>query len=123
MNRNPWIVLGLALTMAGGADATARSVAAPRAISYDIVAQTVIPANETCGHYATYNGSGVTGLDWAVNGSVVAYDADGINYTNDGSAYTVAVGEVNGGYFTEYYSEIFYPVTPGRPGGMACLQI
>jgi hypothetical protein len=121
MKRSPWIALGVALVVAAGAQATARSVDAPRAVSYDIVAQFVIPANETCGHYATYGGSSVSGLDWAVNGSVVAEDADGINYANDGSAYTVSIGEVSGGSFYAYYSETFYPQYFER--SFACLQV
>lgn len=124
MKRSHWTLLGAALVIAAGADATIRSVATPAREYYDIVAQNTIPANETCGHYATYYGSPLSGLDWAVNSSVVAEDADGINYTNDGSPYTVSIGSVSGGSFTEYYSETFYPQahTGGGPPP-ACLQI
>lgn len=87
--------------------------AVPRAVEgagWDIVTQSFIPDNETCGHYATYDGDFMSGYDWAVNGTVVAQDVDGINYTNNGSAYTVSVGEVDGGVFYPFYSETFYPV-------------
>jgi hypothetical protein len=126
MKRNHWIAVGLALTVAAGAQAAARSsVDAPRTLSYDIITQNYIPANETCGHYATNNGNFAWGLDWAVNGSVVAEDADsGINYTNDGSPYTVSIGEVSGGSFTAYYSETFYPQAyTGSGPSPQCLQI
>jgi hypothetical protein len=118
--------LGIGLAMAAAADATVRSAAdTPAALNYDIVTQNGIPAGETCGHYATYYGSGVSGLDWAVDGVVVAEDADsGINYTNDGSPYTVSIGYVSGSSFTAYYSETFYPQahTGGGPPP-ACLQV
>jgi hypothetical protein len=124
MKKSHWTALGLALAVAAGAEAAARPVDAPRALGYDIVTQVTIPANETCGHYATSNGTPVGGLDWAVNGGVVAEDADGINYQNDGSPYTVSIGEVNGSSFTTYYSETFYPYTYGGGGpSPACLQI
>ena len=126
MKRSHWMFLGIGLAVAAAADATVRSAAdTPAALNYDIVAQNGIPAGETCGHYATYYGSGVSGLDWAVDGVVVAEDADsGINYTNDGSPYTVSIGYVSGSSFTAYYSETFYPQTYGGGGpSPACLQI
>lgn len=124
MKRSHWIAIGTALALAGGAQAAPRSVDGPRPFSYDIVAQNSIPANETCGHYGTNGGYPVSGVDWAVNGVVVAYAADGINYANDGSPYVVAFGQESGGVFTEWYSEWFYP-QPHTGGGPppACLQI
>lgn len=118
MKRSHWMIVAAALTLAAGADATARPVDAPRAASYDIAAQVYIPDGETCGHYATYGGSVAYGLDWAVNGTVVAQDADGLNWTNDGSPYTIAIGQVSGGSFTSYYSETFYPIE----SDLACLS-
>ncbi len=123
MKRTPWIAVPLALTLAvvahaaGGAHA-AEAVAMPRAAGYDIHSST-IPAYETCGHWATNNGVGVWTLDWAVNGTVVAEDAEAINYTNNGSPYTVSIGQVSGGVFSAYYSETFYPVHSGNT--RACL--
>lgn len=121
-----WLMIPLLAASTACADATAPAERAPeRAVpratlgsGWDIVTQTWIPANATCGHYATYDGSAVVGLDWRVNGSVVALDAEGIDYTNNGSAYTVSVGEWDGSSFTSYYSETFYP-----QGSGACLQL
>ena len=127
MKRRFWLLIPLALTVAACADATAPATRAPEHASpradessgYDIVAQSFIPDNETCGHYATYDGSSVYGLDWAVNGSLVAEDADGIDYANNGSPYTVSIGDWDGSSFTSYYSETFYPVQSNA----ACLQL
>ncbi|HEX6037542.1 hypothetical protein [Longimicrobium sp.] len=115
-------ILAAALLLAGTASAGAGSTGPARA--YDIVTQVSIPAGASCGHYATSNGNGIWGLDWAVNGVVVAEDADsGINYQNDGSPYTVAFGEVVGGVFQEWYSEVFYPEPNDGPFSMACLEV
>lgn len=114
MKRSHWMVLGATLALAASAHATARSLDAARAMGYDIVTQNGIPANATCGHAVLYDGDAVL-VDWAVNGVVVAQDVEGVNYTNDGAPYTVAVGQVSGGLFTEYYSEIFYPGSSSLP--------
>lgn len=118
MKRNHWMILGATLALAASADAAARPVDAPRAMSYDIRAQIYIPDGEMCGHYGTYDGSMVFGLDWAVNGTVVAQDVNGLDWTNDGSPYTIAIGQVSGGSFTAYYSETFYPIE----SDLACLN-
>jgi hypothetical protein len=125
MKRAYWMALGLVITVAAGAQATARPAKTPPARAYDIVTQDSIPANTSCGHYAWDNGNGIWGLDWAVNGVVVEENAQsGINYLNDGSPYTVAFGEVSGGVFTEWYSEMFYPQAnnPNAPPP-ACLEL
>ncbi|HSU16683.1 hypothetical protein [Longimicrobium sp.] len=123
-----WILIPLAAVATACADATAPAArmpehAVPRATlgaGYDIVAQSIIPAGATCGHYATYDGMPVYGLDWEVDGVLVAQDVDGINYTNSGSAYTVSIGDWDGSAFTTYYSETFYPQ---QRNNMACLQL
>jgi hypothetical protein len=121
MRRYTWMLAGLLL--AGSASASAPSVPGPRAQGYDIVTQVTIPAGASCGHYASNNGNGMWGLDWAVNGVVVAEDAQsGINYQNDGWPYAVAFGEVVNGVFQEWYSEVFYPEDTGNPP-MACLEL
>lgn len=109
MKRSHWIVLAAALI--GGSQAAIASTAgdgtAP-VLGYDISNPAMLPANETCGHSARYNYSSVQ-VDWAVNGVVVAYDQYGINHTNDGSPYTLSIGQVSGGTFNAYHSETFYP--------------
>lgn len=127
MTRRSWIFIPLVLAAAACGDVTAPDArtpesAVPRATAsygWDIVAQSTIPAYETCGHYATYNGSGVGSVDWAVNGGVVELGASGINVTNNGWPYTVSVGVYSGGFFYEYYGETFYP----QGTGYACLQV
>ena len=110
MKRQTCIALGLVLAAAGGTRAAAATAPnAPSAFSYDIRADFIVTAGETCGHWATYNGGSAGLLDWAINGVVVAQDQESVNYTNDGSPYTVSIGEVSGSTFTEWYSEIFYP--------------
>lgn len=127
MKRLSWLLVPLIAVAAACADATAPSARAPEhavpratlGAGWDIVTQNFIPDNETCGHYATYDGAFMSGYDWAVNGTVVAENVDGINYTNDGSPYTVSVGEVDGGVFYPFYSETKYPVQSNA----ACLQL
>ncbi|HST58351.1 MAG TPA: hypothetical protein VLK84_06685 [Longimicrobium sp.] len=122
MTHASWM-LPLAL-VAGTAAASAPDAKAP-AFGYDIVTQVSIPAGVSCGHYPWDNGNGVGAVDWAVDGVVVAENvSSGINYQNNGVPYTVAFGEVNGGVFTEWYSETFYPVadTSGGPPP-ACLEV
>lgn len=119
MTRSFWIAAGLLLA----GTARASTPAAGAAQTYDIVTQASIPAGASCGHYATSGGNGMWGLDWAVNGVVVQENADsGINWQNDGSAYTVSFGEVVGGVFNAWYSETFYPEPSGDPP-MACLEV
>jgi hypothetical protein len=123
-----WIQIPLAAAATACADATAPAArtpehAVPRATlgsGWDIVGQNIIPAYATCGHYATYDGLPVSALDWEVDGTLVAQNADGINYTNSGSAYTVSAGDWDGSAFTAYYSETFYPQ---QRNGMECLQL
>lgn len=110
MKRHHWITSALALALAGGAAATATPPAARAAgtLVYDISNPAFIPAYETCGHIARYGYSSVS-VDWAVNGVVVAQDEIAINHTNDGSPYTLSIGQVSGGTFSAYHSETFYP--------------
>jgi len=129
MSPRRWYLTPMIIALAACADATvpdarAPESAVPRASSssgYDIVAQSTIPANTTCGHYATYDGNTVSG-DWDVDGVLVAHGVTGINYTNSGSPYTVSFGSYSGGVFTAYYSETFYPAPQGtRP--IHCLTL
>ena len=111
--------------LAGTTGAPAPDVGAPEAFAYDIVTQVSIPAGASCGHYPSNGGGTVGAVDWTVDGVVVAEnESSGINYQNSGVPYTVAFGEVNGGVFTEWYSETFYPVanTSGGPP-VACLEV
>ena len=110
MKRWTWMALGVVLAAAAAIRAAADDAPkAPRAFGYDIHADFIVTAGATCGHWATYDGGPAGLLDWTVNGVLVAQDAASVNYTNDGSPYTVAVGEVGGGGFTEYHAETFYP--------------
>lgn len=110
MKRSYWIALAAALLGLGSqaAIASAGTDGPAPALGYDISNPPMLPANATCGHTARYNYSSVQ-VDWAVNGVVVAYDTYGINHTNDGSPYTLSIGQVSGGTLNVYHSETFYP--------------
>jgi hypothetical protein len=110
MKRSHWILLAAALVGAGSQTAIASAAAggAGDALGYDISKPAMLPANETCGHIGWHDYGSIE-ADWAVNGVVVAYDEYGINHTNDGTPYTLSIGQVSGGTFTSYYSETFYP--------------
>lgn len=121
MKRIHWMAAGgaLALAMAAGADTGAASTPSLPA-GWDISNPVGgLPAYATCGHTARYNYSSIA-VDWAVNGVVVAYDVIGINHTNDGSPYTLSVGQVSGGTFSASYSETFYPGEPEEDLGPTC---
>lgn len=120
MKRSHWIPAALAL--AAGVEATSASppaAGAARTAGYDISNPAFIPAYDTCGHIARYNYSSVS-VDWAVDGVVVAEDEVAINHTNDGSPYTVSIGQVSGATFSAYHSETFYPQPPEDEPGPAC---
>lgn len=103
------VAVALALPVAASAHAAATGAPnAPRQSGYDIQTTFTITANASCGHWATYGGSSAI-VDWAVNGVVVAHDASGVNFTNDGSPYTVSIGEASGSTFSEYHAEVFNP--------------
>lgn len=110
MKRIHGIVLAAALLGAGSQTAIASAAAdgAGAPLGYDISNPAMLPANETCGHIAWHDYGSIP-ADWAVNGVVVAYDEYAINHTNDGSPYTLSIGQVSGGTFTSYHSETFYP--------------
>jgi hypothetical protein len=111
MKRGHWMVLAAALVALAGSQAavaSTRADGAAAAVTYDISNPAMLPAYETCGHIA-WRDYGSFEADWAVDGVVVAYDEYAINHTNDGSPYTVSIGQVSGGTFTAYYSETFYP--------------
>ncbi len=113
-----YLALGVALAVAAGAETgTASTASLP--LGWDISNPAVIPANGTCGHTARYNYSSVS-VDWAVDGVVVALDEVGINHTNDGSPYTLSVGQVSGGVFSASYSETFYPEPEGGELSRTC---
>ncbi|HST58350.1 MAG TPA: hypothetical protein VLK84_06680 [Longimicrobium sp.] len=114
MKRIHWMAASVALALAAGADTgTASTASLP--FTWDISNPVAgLPAYETCGHSVWYNQSSLP-VDWAVNGVVVALDVNGINHTNDGSPYTLSVGQVSGGVFTASYSETFYPSELARP--------
>ena len=129
MTLRRWYFAPLIIALAACAEVTAPDArtpedAVPRASfgsGFDIHAQISIPANKTCGHYATYDGNVVTG-DWAVDGVLVAQGVSGVDYTNTGSPYTVSFGSYSGGVFSAYYSETFYPQPQGEPA-MECLSL
>ncbi|HEX6037543.1 hypothetical protein [Longimicrobium sp.] len=114
------ICIAAALLLAGTAAASAPATHPPRADGYDIHAEYIVTAGETCGHWASLDGSPLSSVDWAVNGVVVAQDASGMNYLNDGSPYTVSIGEVSGGVFSAWYSEEF---TPQELPYVACFTV
>ncbi len=121
MELRRWCFAPLIVVLAACADVTAPEARAPEGAvphaalgaGFDIHNQIGIPANKTCGHYATYDGNVVSG-DWAVDGVVVAQGVTGIDYTNNGSPYTVSFGSYSGGVFSAYYSESYYPYPQGE---------
>jgi hypothetical protein len=119
MKRIHWMAASVALALVAGADTgTASTPSLP--FSWDISNPVPhLPSYATCGHSVRYNYSSIA-MDWAVNGVVVAHDVNGINHTNDGSPYTLSVGQASGSTFTAFYSETFYPGDPEGELGPAC---
>lgn len=118
MKRNHWMAMALVLALATGADAGIASTSS-LPLGWDISNPAAIPAYETCGHIAWHDYGSIS-VDWAVDGVVVAEDEYAINHTNDGSPYTVSIGEVSGGTFSAYYSETFYPQPSGGELSRTC---
>jgi hypothetical protein len=129
MTLRRWCLAPMIIALAACADATAPDARAPEGAvprasfgaGFDIHAQVWIPANKTCGHYATYDGNMVSG-DWEVDGVLVAQGVTGIDYTNTGAPYAVSFGSYSGGTFSAYYTEIFYPQPQSEPA-MECLSL